>query len=405
MASLLAAPLGARASSRPAAPPQICINDKCVTTPPAAAPSQIKWNPGHYMASNSVIYAGQSLSRVQSEMDDINGWDKILGYRAYITWGALEPSQGNYDFSLIDTMLNRLKTQYNKPKRLVLVVLPGTFSSAMGGNDGGTLPKYLQQSSAYGASPVSGRYGWWGANSKGASTGAYVAALYRPAVMDRFIALVNALAAKYDNEPYFEGFMIQENSWMVGAWSKAPDYSESANIAQLERMLSASTKAFAHTSVIMQNTWSNSVPTTFNFEQWMVANRIAPSSSDVLGQTAFDGHNYYPSMAWGLQAYCGVTNGSVTSADLRPKTHAMMDVEAPDMAGGYFGKFGGPFAPLDIVNSLNNTYKASHAFWTHLFGTESVFGGTVPSAAKWGNLAATVSANPLTNTSYPANYQ
>src|SRR5262249_39282148 len=101
----------------------------------------------------------------------------------------------------------------------------------------------------------------------------------------------------------------------------------------------------------------------------------------------------------------GVTNGSTTSPDLRPKAHSMMDVEAPDMVGGYFGKFGGPFTPLDIVNSLNKTYGASHAFWTHLFGTESVFGGTVPAAAKWSALATTVSAHPLTNTSYPANYQ
>ena len=107
---------------QPDPPPQICANGQCVTTTPVTVPPKgsIKWNPGHYMASDTVIFAGGTIARVQSEMDDLNHQDAILGYRAYVSWGALEPTQGNYDFSVLDAILTRLKTAYNKPKRLVL---------------------------------------------------------------------------------------------------------------------------------------------------------------------------------------------------------------------------------------------------------------------------------------------
>ena len=82
----------------------------------------------------------------------------------------------------------------------------------------------------------------------------------------------------------------------------------------------------------------------------------------------------------------------------------MIDVQAPDIMGNYFQKYGGPWTPLDVLNGANQTYQASHVFWTHLVGTETLFGGGVPDAAKWGNLAATMAKNPLTHTGYPANY-
>jgi hypothetical protein len=223
--------------------------------------------------------------------------------------------------------------------------------------------------------------------------------------MDRFIALIKALGAHYDGEPYFEALLIQENSWMIQAWANgAPDFSVSGWTAQAERMLTAATAAFPHTSIVMENTWNGTVQSSYDLAQWMVANRIAPGSADVAGQTGFDSHNFTNALAWGLKAYCGMTDGSSTSPDLRPRAHAMLDVESAEIAGPHMAQYGGPYTPLDVVTALNQTYKASHAFWTHLVGTENVFGGPVPAASKWSNLAATVSANPLTNTSYPANY-
>ena len=357
------------------------------------------------MASNTVMYTGATLAKFQSEMDDINNQDAIQGYRVFITWGALEPTPGQYDFSALDAILARLKTQYNKPKRLVVALwLYGQHSFSPG--DTSVIPRYITQSPAYGASPVAGSYGWWGKNSGGASTGMYAPAIYYQPVMDRLIAMVQALAQHYDGEPYFEGLEIQENATVAQAAAQLgsvdPNYSDGNFLKQLERLLTAATTAFPHTSVIMDNTWFVKPAPTVALEQWMATNRVAPGTPDSWGQSSLTtyttGH-----LSDGIQTYLGVDPYGGT-VDLRPKMRAMIEVQMPDIMGTYFGSKGGPWAPLDIINAANQTYKASHVFWTHLFGTETLYGATVPAAAKWSNLAATCAANPLTNTGYPPNY-
>jgi hypothetical protein len=409
-AAVLAWAQGA-AGTQPTPPPQICVDNECTATllppPPSGGSGShvIKWNPGHYMGSNTVLNANRSIGSVQSEMDDINNQDAIQGYRIFITWGALEPTQGNYDFSTVDAILNRLTTAYNKPKRLVMMLwIYG--QGALGQNDSGVIPMYIQQGASYGASPVAGRYGWWGQNSGGASTGMYAVAAYNPAVMDRLIALVQALGKHLDGNPYFEAFDLQEDATIAqaatGMGSTDPNYSDAAWSTQLQRFLTAATAAFPHTSVIMDNSWFDRPAPGVALEKWMVANRIAPGSSDVWGQTGIDTYGT-SHLSDGIQTLMGVDqNGGLV--DLRPQTRAMVQVEGPDIFGPYFGHYGGPWSPIDIVNALNQSYWASHAFWTHLNGTEIFRGAPVLPAAKWSNLAPTLAAHPLTHTDYPPNY-
>jgi hypothetical protein len=313
----------------------------------------------------------------------------------------LEPTQGNYDFSAIDATLAQLKTAYNQPKHLVIMLYLYSHSPYSNG-DVRVIPAYIQQNPAYGASPLPGTYGWWGKNANGASTGIYAPALYNPPVMDRFIALMQALGNHLDGDPYVEGIYFQEDSTIVSAADTSsyndPNYSDSAFVTQFERLLSATTAAFPHTSVILANPWLAQPGPAVALEQWMAANRIAASSADTFGQTEFNTYGLTLHVAPGLEAYFGTAGAYGGTGDLRPTMTAMMDVESGDMSTTYFNKFGGPWTPLDIVNALNQTYMASHAFWTRMLGP------TVPAAAQWPNLAATISANPLTRTAYPANY-
>ncbi len=393
----------------PDPPPQVCANGQCVATKPAAVSvvtsGAIKWNPGHYMASDTVLYAGATIAKVQPEMDDLNNQDAMLGYRIWVTWGALEPTQDNYDFSVIDAILARLKTGYNKPKRLVIGMwLYG--QSAIGSTDYRVVPQYIQQNAIYGASPVGGKFGWWGQSAGGASTGMYATALYYAPVMDRFIALVQALGHHLDGDPNVEALYIQEDSVIVQAASDYhpvdPHYSDSAWLTQIQRLLTAATSAFPHTNVVMANSWFKMPTSSVELQQWMAANRISAGSADTWGQSSLTSYGT-SHLSDGIQTYLGVSQygGNV---DLRSKMSAMVEVESPDLVGNFFRAYGGPWAPLDLINAFNQTYMASYVFWTHLVGTETVFGGTVPNAAKWPNLAAVCAANPLTNTAYPANY-
>jgi hypothetical protein len=389
------------AALQPSPPPQVCVNGKCATTPvPAAAASgTIKWNPGHYMASYGVVYGGNSTSFIQTETNDLNNQDAMIGYRMAITWSSIETSQGNYDFSAIDSTLQMLKTAYNKPKHLV-VMLWLYNPSSHGNNDTKVIPAYIQQNPTYGNSPVSGSYGWWGKSSNGQSTGMYAPKLYTQPVMDRLIALVQALGQHLDGDPNFEALFIQEDASFaqaaVGFQPGDPNYSDGAWLTQLQRLLSASTAAFPHTNVIMANSYFQGPSATVTLEQWMASNRIAAGSADTLGQTGINSQGV-GMLSWGIQSYMGIAQyGGV---DLRPKMAIMMDIEEPDLASAYFNKYGGPWSPADMINALNSTYHATHAFWTRLTGTQG------PTAALWPNLAATCAANPLTRTAYPANYQ
>jgi hypothetical protein len=406
LAATLAAPLAMAATqSAPSPPGQLCVNNQCVTTPiptppPTTGSGQIKWNPGHYMASYGIVRGGGGSSGfVNGEMDDLNNLDFMLGYRMLITWSAIETSKGNYDFSVIDAALARLKTQYNKPKRLVVMLVwysPSPWSSG----DDSVIPDYILNDPSYGASPVAGSYGWWGRNSGGASTGMNAPAVYYPPVMDRLVALVQALGQHLDADPNFEAFFIQENSAIVqaaaGFGNNDPHYSDAVWLAQSERLLSASTAAFPHTSVIMANAYFANGQSAVALEQWMAKNRIAAGTADSFGQSGIVA-NHYNGMSDGLKAYLGVNTANGGTTDLRPAMTAMFDVESGDMTTTYLHKWGGPFSPQDIVTALNTTYKASHAFWTRMVGN-------TPAAAQWVNVAAVCAANPLLRTAYPANY-
>jgi hypothetical protein len=396
---LSAAAFGQTSSTkRPNPPSRICIAGKCADTPISG---RIKWNPGHYMASESILRGpGDLTKKLSQEMNALRNHPGVLGYRVITTWGAIEKSRGEYDFSLLDQVMKTLKTGLDTPKRLVLVILPGTFSGGgPGADDSSYLPLYLRQDDAYGPSPKAGSYGWWHYPN-----GGYCAAVYRQAVMDRYIALMEAVGAHFDGEPNFEGIMIQEDAWMSQRLNKAPDFSEDAFTQQLKRLLTSMTAAFPHTSVVMQATWNGSKTNSTDFVHWMIANRIAPSSADTIGQSGIDKNPNI--LAWGLQAYVsgGALQDGTTVADLRSKAAAMMDVEAFDMVGDYYAKSGGPFSPQDILEALNKTYQASHAFWTYLAGTEIYRKGSVPTAAKWSNLGPFLDNNPLKRTGYPANY-
>ena len=350
----------------PTPPPRVCLNNsQCVDSvnpaPPPTASGSVKWHPGHYMASNTVLqYPGAStMSRVQGEMDDLNNQDSVLGYRVYVTWGAIETGQGVYDFSLLDAMLTRLTTAYNKPKRMVIYVwLYG--QQGIKTNDGRVLPVYMQQDSAYGNSPVSGSYGWWGATTNGAPSGMYAPALYYQPVMDRLIALVQALGAHYDGNPNVEAIEFQENATIAqaaSAFSPADShYSDSAWLVQQQRLLSASVAAFPHTSVIMDNSWFDRPPPAVTLTQWMAANRVAQGTADIWGQSGINA-NGTAYLSEGIQTLLGV-NTTGTATDLRSKMPRMMAIEGMELAGHYFGKYGGPWTPADMVNALNQTYYA-----------------------------------------------
>jgi hypothetical protein len=75
-----------------------------------------------------------------------------------------------------------------------------------------------------------------------------------PAVMDRIIALHQALGARFDQEPYIEGVTTEESA--IGAAAKDDGSSARAYIDQLKRLASAMPNAYPHTLSAIWINWS-----------------------------------------------------------------------------------------------------------------------------------------------------
>jgi hypothetical protein len=457
--SCLSAGAALAATHVPNPPKQICIGAKCATTSTNPAGGKVKWNPGHYGASGGIAYPTDSVSKFTPEMDDMLKDDWIVGYRIFITWAALDKgpvsftssvggttsgtlsapvdsgtywaSFGNgeyrqvtvsgtasvswsnalaggnvtsghlYTTAMLDQMLARMKTKYGKPKQLVIAVVPMSFSGgSRRASDFSRIPQYITADSAYGPSPDGQSYGWWGP-PPGRTDGAYSAALYRPAVAAQYAALGKALGAKYDSDPNFEAIMDQENSAVVGPALNFPpidgSYSDDAYTAQQQNYLLAWLAGFPHTNVVSENTFMRGSTATQLLAAWMMANRIAPGTADVSGQS------YYASGRalnnWGMAAYAGqtVAGSSFKGTDMRGIARAMVDVEGPDIGSATGIVLGA--TPVDLVAGLNQTVKASHAFWCHVPAGR----GPAP-APKWAEVTAVLQTHPLTNTGYPGNY-
>jgi hypothetical protein len=362
----------------------------------------IKWNPGHYLGSNGILGPGGQFTvqppgtwnQFLAELAHLNNQDNVAGYAAFVYWSALEPSQDNYDFSQISALLNYLKTHFNKPKHLVLTVLPGKFASA---DARGAIPDYIANNPMYGSSPVAGSYGWWGGRGNGVTS---AAALHRPAVMERWIKLHEKLGEAFNGDPAFEAIMFQEDSWVNGASvsNGVPDWNGATALANWENLIAATTTAFPNTNVIVQNTWFDTPVHTQQLEDFMLEHRVAPSTIDTYGQTWVDQHGGSLN-SWGLNEYIGRAISPSYPArepDMRPRMHSMDFIEASNM-GVYVA--GNGYTPADICVALNRSYGASHAFWNFLGNNN-----TSRPWANWSNVLATINACPLVNSGYPQIY-
>src|SRR5690606_8747646 len=106
-------------------------------------------------------------------------------------WADLEPSRGKYDFSRIETYLKAVRKH---KKRLVIRVMDRRFNTT---SKADIVPAYVRDLPGGGLVRT--------------STG-YAAALWKPEVMDRLIALYQAIGQRYDADPHFEGLFTEEST-------------------------------------------------------------------------------------------------------------------------------------------------------------------------------------------------
>jgi len=383
-------------------------------SPDAKPPHAVKWNPGHWMLTYTQLEHGRTLSDVQGELTALSQSPGIVGYKSFVTWAYLEPAQGQYYFTDIDAMIGAggQFAQMTPERHLILQLNPNVFNSGQQSvptpGDDRFLPSYiLDDPGTYGPA-VLGHSGLANPNDYGGfwvqGTGGYAANFVNPNVQARLIALIEAIGTHYDSNPLFEGIILCANDDMYPV--SGSGISEGQYLGALQAILSASTAALPTSNVGIQNAWAGEPTASQQFEQWMLEHRVLPASSDTAGEPAWTTSYAPANLSWGVQAWLGVQSPGSTweppTPALQSLGHAMMDIQGGDITTP--SVYPTAYTPLEITQACNAQYSCSHVFWSYLTASDSFAGFTVPPAAQWPNLLATVQTNPLTSTSYPASY-
>jgi hypothetical protein len=293
----------------------------------------------------------------------------VKGWAGNYMWNVLEPSKGVYDFSHIDADIAAMAG-----KRIIIGIQSINF--------GKYIPAYILNDPAYGPSETAGEYGYWMSNW---GTPVPMPAKWRPAVMARWIALVQALAARYDGNPAVEAIIDRdETAWQIDSGS---DYTVSAFRTQWDALASAASAALKRTTFIHQANWitGGDNQTMADFLQDAYVRRTGIGGPDIFGYSQLHSNPAYI-------ASIGITMGAAGTSpgtDYRGKIPSIHDVQSPELIGGL-----GLFTPQDIFQFANQDLQASHILWNY------VGSGT----GNWSSVQAVIDSNPVTHLSCPTAY-
>ena len=198
--------------------------------------SSKRWSPGHYLRTqgkheqtDQVAYEDQVVAKIIDEGTD----SPMKGSMVIMAWGAINTTGSTMSWSMLDNIMSILASQ---GQRLILQVSYKAFTSA---GIGVLVPTDLI-SQADGNSR-----GWWGG-------------VHRTATMTRFIACMDAIAARYDNNPTLEMVCTAESSPSFQG-AQPGDYNVPDYVVELKRLYSAMATAFVKTNVMpMINSLSDS---------------------------------------------------------------------------------------------------------------------------------------------------
>lgn len=418
----------AQSAKRPQPPSQVCIGSNCATTSPGST-GPLKFHPGFYGYFN---YAGgNTLSRLGNGGDGrdlqlintLKPNDNLAGIAIAVMWRTIDPGTSGpaYDWSVTDAYLKAAKAV---GKRLWIRVHDSQLTSGASVAAGSlVVPKWL--ASKYGAQNVMANYAPVG-------TGIF-AKRYNPVVTNAYIAMLQALAARYDSDPNFEGvvmfeetaFGIDTSGSSVTTATPGADYSSDAMFTQLYNMMAAMRdpeKGFVTSNVLLAGNylfkgadsvsgWTDVLEHVEKYQMalggpdswipsWTYPRLPMTDAAQMPAAAAAPGATKNPTYYRSLYAdevYRGWRPGST---NWRGRILFAPDVEATDF-GGYITRNLKPQATLADIWKVRGALDQAHYFFFDInYGPTGNYGGT---AQQWAAQYAWVKSAGSTNTKNPYN--
>jgi hypothetical protein len=418
----------AQSTKRPQPPPQICIGSNCATTAPASS-GALKFHPGFYGYFN---YAGgNTLGRLGNggdgkDLQVINSLkpnDNFAGVAIAIMWATIDTGTSGpaYDWSVTDAYLKAAKAA---GKRLWIRVHDTQITKGASVAAGSAVvPRWLI--SKYGAQNVMLNYAPVG-------TGIF-AKRYNPVVTNAYIAMLQALAARYDSDPNFEGvvmfeetaFGVDTSGSTVTTQTPGADYSSDAMFTQLYNLMAAMrdpAKGFQTSNVMLSGNylfkgadspaaWTDVLTHVEKYhmvlggpDSWIpswtyprlpMANAAQIPGAATAAASAVN-PDYHRSI-YADEVYRGWKPGST---DWRDRILFGPDVEATDF-GGYITRSMNPLPTLAEIWKVRGGLDRAHYFFFDInYGPTGNYGGT---AQQWAAQYQWVQSAGSTNTKSPYN--
>jgi hypothetical protein len=331
------------AQSNPLPPTHVCVNGKCSSTI-AAGPGAagIKWHPGHYVWLDPHSTQAAKLAAIDSLSSDTT----VQGIQLLINWESLEGSTpGDYSngFAVVDAFLAKLGS-LKVPKRLILGLNERSFGTPPpAGTDcadaaDNLLPRYLASLSDGGCAI---------ALPNAAGSLAVTARFWDAEVMDRLIALSQAYAKRYDQNPLFEMFF--GNGETSVAAPPGSGFSVSAYNVQLKRWFDASEKVWTHTQLRLAANYGGSDAQMLDLIKYATAN-----GGVIVGGP--DPELPLPNITRTVQAN-QIFRGAIGGTDFRGTVPWVGEVQSMGL-GTKFTQ-----SPSDIFTYNSTTMHASYMIW------------------------------------------
>lgn len=261
-------------------PPCTCTCQCQLTKPPDPVPpavTKMKFHPGHYMTLDKILTSPEIRAEHLRQIDAIKAEPAIRGIKLFLYWGAIEKAQGDYTagFAILDEYLARLKAT---DKYLILSVQDRIF----GGYDPAKIADYLP---AYVLSAYGKTEGVW---QSGRIT---MPRMWQQGPMDRYIAMLKAIAAKYDAHPNLE--MVQTEETSVSIPVGTDGYTLASYGAQVKRLLTEIRPAYKQTQLRLSTNFYGSDEQMLELLKFCDLLDIAVGGPDIIPNQTIQANRLY----------------------------------------------------------------------------------------------------------------